>query len=159
MMALKMTLIQPSHTHTHTPHTHTHTLKAIADPVCGGGSVQDKKHKICAATFSGFLPPTTKLGQGYVFTCVCDSDHREGCLPHTTPHWADTPLGRHPLPPGRHPPKQTLDTDNKRAVRILLECNLVYDLFFQEREGACSSGTSPPPPTLDLLLGRTGKIT
>ena len=22
-----------------------------------------------------FLPPATKLGQGYVFTCVCDSVH------------------------------------------------------------------------------------
>ena len=28
-----------------------------------------------------FLPPATKLGQGYVFTCVCDSVHGEGvCL-------------------------------------------------------------------------------
>ena len=25
-----------------------------------------------------FLPPATKLGQGYIFTGVCDSVHREG---------------------------------------------------------------------------------
>ena len=28
--------------------------------------------------FLVFLPPTTKLGQGYVFTSVCDSVHRGG---------------------------------------------------------------------------------
>ena len=28
----------------------------------------------------GYLPPATKLGQGYVFTRVCDSVHREGGL-------------------------------------------------------------------------------
>ena len=27
-----------------------------------------------------FLPPTMKLGQGYVFTCVCDSAHRGACM-------------------------------------------------------------------------------
>ena len=26
------------------------------------------------------LPPATKLGQGYIFTGVCDSVHRGGCL-------------------------------------------------------------------------------
>ena len=67
-----------------------------------------------------FLPPATKLGQGYVFTRVCDSIHRgrgEGGwdgLPHCmlgyTPSPAQCMLG---------------DMGNKRAVRILLECNLV----------------------------------
>ena len=28
-----------------------------------------------------FLPPATKLGQGYIFTGVCDSVHREGSAP------------------------------------------------------------------------------
>ena len=28
-----------------------------------------------------FLPPATKLGQGYVFTGVCDSVHRGGAVP------------------------------------------------------------------------------
>ena len=45
-----------------------------------------------------FLPPATKLGQGYVFTCVCDSVQRGGvCL---SACW-DTP------PQEQTPPKQT----------------------------------------------------
>ena len=48
------------------------------------------------------LPPATKLGQGNIFTGVCDSVHREG-LPQCM-------LGYHTpsLPPGsgRHPPDQ-----------------------------------------------------
>ena len=58
-----------------------------------------------------YLPPATKLGQGYVFTRVCDSVHRGASATHPrvdTP-WADTPPpGRHPLdrhtPLGRHTP-------------------------------------------------------
>ena len=63
------------------------------------------------ATVGRFLPPATKLGQGYVFTGVCDSVHRGGvCLtacwdatpPEQTPPsilGADThPWSRHPLP-------------------------------------------------------------
>ena len=62
------------------------------------------------------LPPATKLGQGYVFTGVCDSVHRGVvCL---SACWDATPQSRHP--PGtryipqeqtpcwtRYPPKQT----------------------------------------------------
>ena len=45
-----------------------------------------------------FLPPATKLGQGYVFTSVCDSVR--GGLPHCM-------LGyTHPRTRGRHPPGQ-----------------------------------------------------
>ena len=59
--------------------------------------------------FFVFLPPATKLGQGYVLTHVCDSVHRGGSatpppdrhLPGQVP-----PLGMH-LPSGRHPPGQT----------------------------------------------------
>ena len=73
-----------------------------------------------------YLPTATKLGQGNVFTGVCDSVNR-GCLPQcmlgyplgadTSPPGVDTPRSRHPLPrpdtpfprpdtaPGtRHPP-------------------------------------------------------
>ena len=57
------------------------------------------------------LPAATKLGQGNVFTGICDSVHRGGCLPQEQtplPPGADTPQSRHPLeqtPPGsRHPP-------------------------------------------------------
>ena len=110
------------------------------------------------------LPPATKLGQGYVFTGVCDSVHRgvsasvHAGIPHppsrhppeqTPPREQTPPVSRHPLPradthtpeqthttpsphsrnlPGQTPPqKQSMvgDTVNARAVRILLECNLV----------------------------------
>ena len=64
--------------------------------------------------FTGkYLPPATKLGQGNIFTGVCDSVHSGG---------ADPPWSRHPP----HPEQSMLgDTVNARAVRILLECNLV----------------------------------
>ena len=74
----------------------------------------------------------------YFYTCLWFCSHGGGVCPiacwdtHTqTPGpEAGTPLWtRHPLhPPGtRHPPVQCMlgDTGNKRAVRILLECNLV----------------------------------
>ena len=137
------------------------------------------------------LLPATKLGQGYVFTGVCDSVHRGGgvCLSacwDTTPWEQTPPRSRHPpgagIPPEQTspqeqtPPDQTApreqtppqeqtppesrqpalgadtpqeqaptradtpqeqtppppgqsmlgDTVNARAVRILLECNLVF---------------------------------
>ena len=89
----------------------------------------------------GFLPPATKLGQGYVFTGVCDSVNRGVvCLSacwdtllwsrhpreQIPPQERDTPRSRHPLgadttsPPPR---EQSMlgDTVNARA-----ECNLVF---------------------------------
>ena len=76
-----------------------------------------------------YLPPATKLGQGYVFTSVCDSVNRGVCL---SSCWDPPPGSRH-FPRTRHPPgadtppEQCMlgDTGNKRAVRILLECILV----------------------------------
>ena len=63
--------------------------------------------------FWRFLPPATKLGQSYVFTCVCDSVNRGVSAPlhagiHPPPPSlgpeAGTPLGTDPLPSGsRHP--------------------------------------------------------
>ena len=52
------------------------------------------------------LPPATKLGQGYVFTSVCDSVHRGAvCL---SACWDTPPGSRHPLgsdtPPAADPP-------------------------------------------------------
>ena len=46
------------------------------------------------------LPPATKLGQGYVFTGVCDSVN--GGVPHTPlPYpWEQTPPPREQTPPG-----------------------------------------------------------
>ena len=74
------------------------------------------------------LPPATKLGQGYVFTRVCDSVHRGSASVHagTPPTWEQTPQGADTAPPPERtsPPGQYMlgDMGNKRAVRILLEC-------------------------------------
>ena len=61
------------------------------------------------------LRPATKLGQGYVFTGVCDSVNRRGCLPQCmlgyTPSWSRHPPGadtpEHTPPRSRHPLEQT----------------------------------------------------
>ena len=79
------------------------------------------------------------LGQGNIFSSVCREFCSQGGLPQCTlgyhhpllgpdnpPLQEQTPLG--PGTPGsRHPPVQCMlrDTVNKRAVCILLECNLV----------------------------------
>ena len=62
----------------------------------------------------GLLPPATQLGQGYVFTGVCDSVHRGGvpdqvhppgpCAP---PRPGTPPDQVHPLGPGEPPSLQT----------------------------------------------------
>ena len=61
--------------------------------------------------FQQMLPAATKLGQGNVFTGVCDSVQGGGGLPQCmlecTPPRADPPWTRH-TPPGPHtPPDQT----------------------------------------------------
>ena len=51
---------------------------------------------VAGSSWNPFLPPATKLGQGYVFTGVCDSVHRGvGGLPQCM-------LG---YPPWRRPPR------------------------------------------------------
>ena len=100
------------------------------------------------------LLAATKLGQGNVFTGVCDSVNREGVYlsaywdpPRSrhspgadTPPRADTSPEQTHTPWTRHPPDQTppsgpdtptpesrlWHTVNKRPVRILLECILVF---------------------------------
>ena len=64
-----------------------------------------------------YLPAATKLGQGNVFTGICDSVNRGGCLPQCmlgypprvdTPLGADTPAQEQTPPRSRHtPPEQT----------------------------------------------------
>ena len=83
--------------------------------------------------------PQRSCGQGYVFTRMCDSVHREDvCLsacwdtrhPSRSRHpsgsryppGADTPPPRADTP---HPGADTRQTVNERPVRILLECILV----------------------------------
>ena len=92
--------------------------------------------------FSIFTARKRSLVQDNIFTPVCHSVHRGGvpqCMlgyhppPRpATPPGADIPPGtRHP-PWSRHTPQEQSmlgDTVNERAVRILLECNLVSDKF------------------------------
>ena len=63
----------------------------------------------------------------FLHMSVCHSVHREVPAPvHAGIH---LPLGRYTpwavTPPGRYTP---WDTVNKQMVRILLECNLVYEI-------------------------------
>ena len=78
-----------------------------------------------------FTARKRSLGQGNVFTPVSQSFCSQG--------GSAIPPDRHLL--ARHLPELTppgsacWDTVNKRAVRIPLECNLVYDLFFMTGRG------------------------
>ena len=65
------------------------------------------------------LPPATKLGQGNVFTGICDSLNGGGCL--LLPEGGGCLL---PGGAGGDPPGWLL----LHAVRILLECILVIDV-------------------------------
>ena len=72
------------------------------------------------------LPPATKLGQGNIFSRVCQEfcPQGRGYLGRYTPQ-AGTP------PPGQvhHPLAGTPTMVNERAVSILLECILVLQIF------------------------------
>ena len=95
------------------------------------------------------LPPATKLGQGYVFTGVCDSVHRGGVpaqvppqdqvppRPGTPPGPGTPPQTRH-TPRTRYTPRDQGDTVYARAVRILLECNLVAMVIFAKNNNMTS---------------------
>ena len=86
-----------------------------------------------------FLPPANEVFKGYVFTRVCLSTGGvclSACWYSRPPPGADpSPLGADPpkvdTPPGADPPAQCMlgYTANKRAVRILLECNLLRKYF------------------------------
>ena len=118
------------------PHTTTIAAKKVSKkwPSCFELSVTQRV---------SLLPPANEVCEGYVFTGVCLSTRGDVCL------WSRgvsaTPLGRHPQAdtppdqtphPTRHPtradnpptPSEGSDTVNKRAVRIPLECILVYGI-------------------------------
>ena len=151
--------------------------------------------------FSNLLPPATKLGQGYVFTGVCDSVHGGGeyltrytppgpgppgpgtppldqvhpqtrCIPLDQVHPRDhvhPPDQVHPpwdqgpprpgTPPGNRytPPAQSMlgDTVNARAVRILLECILVFIMHCQShfllQKNCVSKATQADPSTKTIV--------
>ena len=96
-------------------------------------------HNEVYMVFVALLPPATKLGQGYVFTRVCDSV-QGGVFASVhagiyTPG-ADTPSMEQT--PGADSPRDQCimgDTGNKRAVRILLECHTclaIYNYSFSD---------------------------
>ena len=79
-----------------------------------------------------YLLAATKLGQGNVFTGICDSVHRGGCLPQCMLGYQPPPRSRPPTtrppPPGAEPPppgSRLWHTVNERLVRNQLECILV----------------------------------
>ena len=89
------------------------------------------------------LLPATKLGKViFSVACVKNSVHGGVCPivcrihppgsrhPSLDQRQAPPPESRHHPPPGADPPAQHAgrDTGNKRAVRILLECNLVLEV-------------------------------
>ena len=103
------------------------------------------------------------LGQGYVFTCVCDSVHKEGCYPSMHCKWYPSmPCSRSPgevcswgvpgpggvccwggawsggVPCGDPPGRLLL-----RAVRILLECILVTIIIYVKLRHKCWLFFSP----------------
>ena len=104
-------------------------------PMVGGRDLQQRPYGSHA-----YLPPATKLGQGYVFTGVCDSVQSGGSASvHAgIPPWEQAPPGSR-NPPWEQTPLETCckacwdstppaqcmlgETVNKRAVCIPLECN------------------------------------
>ena len=76
--------------------------------------------------FRVFLPPATKLGQGYIFTGVCDSVHRGVSA---SVHAGIPPAGsRHPSkahPLGADPPEQTIPQADTTPEQTPLECDSV----------------------------------
>ena len=87
----------------------------------------DTKIMYCLFPSFSFLPPATKLGQGYVFTRVCVSVNGGGLG--LCPGGVSVPQGSGLCPGGclchGDPPY-----GNERAVRILLECILVETLSY-----------------------------
>ena len=51
-----------------------------------------------------------------------------------------------PPPPGGQTPRKADLLPQEQAVRIVLECILVYDLFLQARGGEHGPLAAPPPP-------------
>ena len=93
-----------------------------------------------------FTARKQSLGQGNIFSSVCQEFcSREGLSAcwDTTPPRPGTPPPKTRHPPGtRHPsPAQCMlgVTVNKRAVCILLECNLVHWIFLFSRSKASAA--------------------
>ena len=85
------------------------------------GLVIITEHNIYIKHYTDNLPPTTKLGQGNIFTGICDSVHRgEGGLPQCMlgyhhPPGLGTPLGPGTPPGTRYPPRIRQAPSQSRA--------------------------------------------
>ena len=81
----------------------------------------------CILIFGMFLPPAMKLGQGDIFSSMCQEFCPKGGVPGQVP-----PLGRYTpypwagTPPGYTPWVGTPPMVNEQVVHILLECILVF---------------------------------
>ena len=127
-------------------HDHFIEIFTVRNSSCG--KVMFSQASVILSTGGGVHPPgqTPPLGRHP----PPPADNRS-CIqpPRQTPPWADTtPLGRHPprqTPPGRHPPRQTPPPPPppfprrplQRTVRILLECILVFIVYFHRPLVGC----------------------
>ena len=66
--------------------------------------------------FYQFLPPVTKLGQGYVFTSVCDSVHGGGLYPSMPCSRSPGVVSQHALQVSRPTPRGGVEGDLARGV-------------------------------------------
>ena len=113
----------------------------------GGGGAGSKKHEIYTAIF---LLPANEVWGKVIFlhlSVILFTGGGGG----GAGIWEGTPGRYTPSHPraGTPPSNACWDTVNKRAIRILLECILVYDLFLEPGGG---HGLLGPPPLDPLLL-------
>ena len=109
--------------------------------VVGGGARNIKSIRLPLAAI--FLPPANEVWGKVIFLhlSVILFTGGGGVSGQVPPgRYTHPPAGTPLPPPGRYTPSNACwDTVNKRAIRILLECILVYDLFLQSREGGMAS--------------------
>ena len=103
------------------------------------------------------LPPATKLGQGYVFTGVCDSVHRgrlPQCMTGIPPPWEQTPpLGADPpgsrrppgsrQPPGAEPPQEQAPPRSRASPGADTPLGADTPQYHAGRYGQRAGGTHP----------------
>ena len=114
---------------------------SISSPIefQGGGSAPRPRTQTLRPQIERFWAlfnyrPQTSLGQGNIFTNMCQEFCQRGAGSASVHAGIPPPGTRHPPnPPGtRHPPEQSMlgDMVNQWAVCILLECILVFLYFF-----------------------------
>ena len=93
-------------------------------------SLYKDTHFLISSPNKSYYRPQRSCGQGNIFAPVCHSVHRGGvCLSACWDTTPPPPLEQTPPPPRSRPPppgSRLRHTVNKRPVRILLECILVW---------------------------------